>query len=191
MLWAAYTLDIFYMLSTILTCFQPGQHLCFWLWPCQDPCWPFRSWPGTSDVCNVPVRLLICLCHERTCIAGLWQHLCPSCGSADSQIVLGPGITKITDCYRKAHKTVKMVWTNIHPFKWTCIEVIGGFSPGRLPLAPQSVSFFQMCHSAWWGTPQGWIKMLEPWNISWRMGITRNWTWSFQGWQCQGDKQRA
>ena len=129
--------------------------------------------------------------HERTCIAGLWQHLCPSCGSADSQIVLGPGITKITDCYRKAHKTVKMVWTNIHPFKWTCIEVIGGFSPGRLPLAPQSVSFFQMCHSAWWGTPQGWIKMLEPWNIYWRMSITRNWTWSFQGWQCQGDKQRA
>ena len=60
-----------------------------------------------------------------------------------------------------------------------------------LPLAPQSVSFFQMCHSAWWGTPQGWIKMLEPWNISWHMNITRNWTWSFQGWQCQGDKQRA
>ena len=177
--------------NTILTCFRPGQHLCFWLWPCRGPCWPFRSWPGTSDVCNVPVRLLICLCHERTCIAGLWQHLCPSCGSADSQIVLGPGITKITDCYRKAHKTVEMVWTNIHPFKWTCIEVIGGFSPGRLPLAPQSVSFFQMCHSAWWGTPQGWIKMLEPWNISWHMSITRNWTWSFQGWQCQGDKQRA
>ena len=37
----------------ILTYSQPGQHLCYELWPCQDPCSPSRSWPSISVVCKV------------------------------------------------------------------------------------------------------------------------------------------
>ena len=37
----------------ILTYSQPGQHLCYELWPCRDPCWPSRSWPSISVVCKV------------------------------------------------------------------------------------------------------------------------------------------
>ena len=37
----------------VLTYSQPGQHLCYELWPCQDPCSPSRSWLSISVVCKV------------------------------------------------------------------------------------------------------------------------------------------
>ena len=46
-------LILWYIRLEILTYSQPGQHLCYELWPCQDPCLPSRSWPSISVVCKV------------------------------------------------------------------------------------------------------------------------------------------